>query len=286
MTANAPNANRIKGVPVADLTLTDGYVLTYDSTTGTLRLEAASATDISGKADKVEGAVAGNIAKLDANGNLVDSNIGLPYDIEDLYSTSTVPGFVVQSGDGGVSTIPYGDYTSSARTLTGTAPVKVDGDNAAHDLTANRTISVADASASVAGVVTTTAQSFAGVKTFSDGLISSKRITSGVTAASVAGGGTYTVDPSLGDTFQLTANGNFTLAFNTTNAVNGHRILIEVYNATGGDVTITLSGSYRFGNNVTALDAVATTKTALLGVEYSTLNSANKYNVLAWDKGF
>lgn len=54
-------------------TPTNGQVLTYDNNTS--KWVNSNNVDISGKADKVSGATNGDIAKLDANGNLVDSGI-------------------------------------------------------------------------------------------------------------------------------------------------------------------------------------------------------------------
>lgn len=45
---------------------------------------------------------------------------------------------------------------TSAVTITGTAPIRIDGDNAAHDLSANRTLSIVAASGSVAGSMSAT----------------------------------------------------------------------------------------------------------------------------------
>ena len=44
-------------------------------------------------------------------------------------------------------------YVPTSTTLTGTTPVRVDGDNSAHDLSANRTISIADATNAAKGVI-------------------------------------------------------------------------------------------------------------------------------------
>lgn len=54
--------------------LIDTYTITFESgTTTTFQVTNGYTQDISGKADKVEGATNGNFASLDADGNLVDS---------------------------------------------------------------------------------------------------------------------------------------------------------------------------------------------------------------------
>ncbi|HEV7297761.1 MAG TPA: hypothetical protein VGN72_00225 [Tepidisphaeraceae bacterium] len=52
---------------------TDGQVLTYNQTSGKWQNETPAVVEATGKADKVAGATAGNLAGLDADGNLTDS---------------------------------------------------------------------------------------------------------------------------------------------------------------------------------------------------------------------
>lgn len=58
----------------------------------------------------------------------------------------------------------------TSRTLTATSPIRIGG-GASADLSADRTLSILDASASQAGAVTTSAQTFAGDKTFNGAVL-------------------------------------------------------------------------------------------------------------------
>jgi hypothetical protein len=62
-----------------------------------------------------------------------------------------------ESGAGNTGWIAYAtgsDRVPSTRTLTGTTPIRIDGDNTAKELSANRTISVASATVEALGVIT------------------------------------------------------------------------------------------------------------------------------------
>ena len=74
--AQAVVSNTFAGLEDVDVSNPlNGQVPTYNSTTQKWENAAVPTTDISGKADKVSGATNGNLASLDANGNLVDSGI-------------------------------------------------------------------------------------------------------------------------------------------------------------------------------------------------------------------
>ena len=97
----------------------DGITPHIDSTTGNWFIgeedtgihaqgpqgEPGITPDISGKADKVQNATNGNLAGLDGNGNLVDSNIKA----SDVIQKSNTAGLV--KNDGSVDTTPYASVT-------------------------------------------------------------------------------------------------------------------------------------------------------------------------------
>jgi hypothetical protein len=87
----------------------------------------------------------------------------------------------------------------TTRTVTGTTPVTVNGDNAAHDLSANLTLTTIPADASNPGHVTTGAQTFAGTKTYAGGIILA-------TAKQVSGAAELNLNAATGQPIALQIN--------------------------------------------------------------------------------
>ena len=102
----------------SEMSVTDGTGTDADKTTIQLKSETSATVlkthqDISGKADKVSGATNGNLAGLDANGNLTDSGIAKT-DVEEMQDelsidTSTIEGnpinFSTKSAQNATSTL-------------------------------------------------------------------------------------------------------------------------------------------------------------------------------------
>lgn len=83
-----------------------------------------------------------------------------------------------------------------------------------------------------------------------------------------------TINPTLGNNFQITATGNITtLTISTTGAQNGQQITLVIL-ASGGARTITLAGATALTTGLTAATTIASTKLGLWTLRYSTLNSA------------
>ncbi len=76
-------------------------------------------------------------------------------------------GFVLTAQGAGAAPVWAANAaTPTTRSLTGTAPIQIDGSNSAQDLSANRTISIVDAAFNTAGAVNTSTQTLgAGAKT-------------------------------------------------------------------------------------------------------------------------
>ena len=147
------------------------------------------------------------------------------------------------------------------------------------------TFNLPSASASNRGAVTTGAQTLAGVKTFQDGLISSKRITSAVVA--LTDGATIALDASQGNHFRVTLGGNRTLGV-PTNPVDGQKITIEFIQDGTGSRTITLSGGaggFSYGTDITVVTLTTTAnKRDFVGAIYN--STANTWYVVSFIKGF
>jgi hypothetical protein len=115
-----------------------------------------------------------------------------------------------------------------------------------------------------------------------------KRVYAGVTTVTVSAAGTVTPDASLGNLYQVVANGSFTVAA-PSNATNGQRLSFKVRNTTGSAITLTpvsTAGGFAFGTDVPSLTAVAANKSDLVTTMYDAENSRNKWLVLSQVKGF
>lgn len=126
--------------------------------------------------------------------------------------------------------------------------------------------------AGVSGSVYTGAQVVAGTRQLS-GVVT---LTDGATPA---------LDASLGNTFDLTAAGDRTIAV-PTNPVNGQRILIR-HRASGGSRTLSLNtgaGGFRFGTDVTGLTATTSGATDYIGAVYDSTDGF--WDVIAYVKGY
>jgi hypothetical protein len=95
---------------------------------------------------------------------------------------------------------------------------------------------------------------------------SSGRISS-VGTQTISAAGSSVIDSSLYDTFDITANGDFTLDA-PTNGEDGYKVLVRVLNNTGSAVTITAGADLSFGDDPTALADVAAGATDLIGLVY------------------
>lgn len=99
-------------------------------------------------------------------------------------------------------------------------------------------------------------------------------------AASIA------LNAALGKTYRVTMTGDATFTA-PTNAVDGMAITLEL-TASGGARTPTFStgsaGSFKFGSDITAITAVASGTTDIIGLRYS--SSAQRWWIVAYVKGF
>lgn len=106
-----------------------------------------------------------------------------------------------------------------------------------------------------------------------------------LTPQTLTAGATVTIDASLGDTFLLTANQNFTLA-NPINPTNGQRIIVRILQDATGGRTLTLDTKWRLGTDLTAplVLTVTANKTDYLGAYYD--STADKWDIIAFLRGY
>ena len=103
----------------------------------------------------------------------------------------------------------------------------------------------------------------------------------------VTDGANPVIDVSLGNNFRMAAAGDRQLAA-PTGAADGKKILFYHY-ASGAARTLSLStatGGFEFGTNPASLLQTASGKTDVIGFQYVTANSLNKWIVLAQVQGF
>jgi len=166
-------------------------------------------------------------------------------------SSATATSFVKTGGtssqflkaDGSVDSTAYGTITS----VTATAPVVSSGGT-------TPVISMAAASGSVAGYVTTGTQTIAGAKTFSSAAIFSSTINSGGSIAA-SGTGNITLLASSSDNFPLFQLTDGRVGGKSWNIENGRTSagLLELYSSTVGTVvTITQAGAGTFSSTLQA----------------------------------
>ena len=131
---------------------------------------------------------------------------------------------------------------------------------------------------SVSGVVlTTTNQSVAGVKTFSDALdLSVHTLTDSATIA---------VDAAAANKFHITLGGNRTIA-NPTNAVDGRLVIFRLQQDATGNRVVTWGNDYRFGGDLAAANVVLSTAaniTDRIAFEYHDADA--KWDCVSFIKG-
>ena len=147
------------------------------------------------------------------------------------------------------------------------------------------TFNLPSASATNRGAVTTGTQTLAGIKTFQDELVSSKRITAGVVTLTDAA--TIAVDASLGNHFKVTLGGNRTMGV-PSNPTDGQKIMFEVIQDGTGSRTITFSGGaggFSFGTDITGVTLTTTAnKRDFVGAVYN--STANTWYIVAFVKGY
>jgi hypothetical protein len=135
-------------------------------------------------------------------------------------------------------------------------------------------------------VLTSGDQTITGVKTFSNPIVGSARISSGVVA--LTDGATIALDASLGNHFRVTLGGNRTLDI-PSNPVDGQKIMIEVIQDATGSRTLTLttgsSGSFAYGTDITTITlSTAANARDFIGAVYN--STAQRWYVIAFIKGY
>lgn len=126
----------------------------------------------------------------------------------------------------------------------------------------------------------TISPTWSGAHTFSNAVVGSKRITSGVVSAGNQAT-TYTTDASLGNEFNLTLTGNVTLA-NPTNGVDGQVVRWQLAQDATGSRTLTLGANF----NTTAIGTVTASTTAS-AIDYLCAiyrAGATKWDVVAFSR--
>jgi hypothetical protein len=130
----------------------------------------------------------------------------------------------------------------------------------------------------VSGVVlTTTAQTIAGVKTFNDALdLAIQDLTDGATIA---------VDAATGPKFAVTLGGNRTIA-NPTGAVDGRVIIFRLRQDGTGTRVVTWGSDYRFRGDLAAANVTLSTAANLVDrVAFEYVAADTKWDCISFIKG-
>ena len=130
----------------------------------------------------------------------------------------------------------------------------------------------------VSGVVlTTTAQTIGGVKTFADSL--------DLQVANLADASTIDVDAAAANKFEVTLGGNRTIA-NPTNAADGRIIIFRLRQDNSGGRIVTWGDDYRFRGDLAAANVVLSTSANTIdrvGFEYVSADA--KWDCVSYIKG-
>lgn len=130
----------------------------------------------------------------------------------------------------------------------------------------------------VSGVVlTTTAQSVAGVKTFSDTL--------DLQVATLADAATINVDAAEANKFDITLGGNRTIA-NPSNPVNGRVLIFRLRQDNTGGRVVTWGNNYRFSGDLAAGNVVLSTASNTIDrVAFEYVSADAKWDCISFIKG-
>jgi hypothetical protein len=131
---------------------------------------------------------------------------------------------------------------------------------------------------SVSGVVlTTTNQSVAGVKTFSDAL--------DLSVHTLTDGATINVDAAAANKFHVTLGGNRTIA-NPTNAVDGRLVIFRLQQDATGNRVVTWGSDYRFRGDLAAANVVLSTGANIIDrVAFEYVAADQKWDCVSYVKG-
>jgi len=130
----------------------------------------------------------------------------------------------------------------------------------------------------VSGVVlTTTAQTIGGVKTFSDSL--------DLQVANLADAATIDVDAAAANKFEVTLGGNRTIA-NPTNAADGRVIIFRLRQDNTGGRIVTWGNDYRFRGDLAAANVVLSTSANTIDrVAFEYVTADSKWDCVSFIKG-
>jgi hypothetical protein len=131
---------------------------------------------------------------------------------------------------------------------------------------------------STSGVVlTTTAQSVAGVKTFTDAL--------DLATEALADAATITVDAAAANKFDVTLGGNRTIA-NPTNPIDGRVIIFRLRQDSNGSRVVTWGSDYRFrGDLASANVTLSTSPTVVDRFAFEYVAADSKWDCISFIKG-
>jgi hypothetical protein len=130
----------------------------------------------------------------------------------------------------------------------------------------------------VSGVVlTSTAQTIEGVKTFSDSL--------DLQVANLADAATIDVDAAAANKFEVTLGGNRTIA-NPTNAADGRVIIFRLRQDNTGGRIVTWGNDYRFRGDLAAANVVLSTSANTIDrVAFEYVTADSKWDCVSFIKG-
>jgi hypothetical protein len=131
---------------------------------------------------------------------------------------------------------------------------------------------------SISGVVlTTTSQSVAGVKTFTDAL--------DLATEALADAATITVDAASANKFDVTLGGNRTIA-NPTNPIDGRVIIFRLRQDATGSRVVTWGSDYRFRGDLAAGNVtLSTAATVVDRVAFEYVSTDGKWDCISFIKG-